>query len=370
MDSPRVFDGHNDTLLDLHVDARGGGRSFFERSRDGHVDLPRALAGNYAGGCFAVFVPNADYEAELVETADGYAVPLAPAVEHERAKSFTYDVLADLYRVERQSRDRAGTIEPNNGDDGSGDGDDLAAFRVARTAADVREGVAADDVVVALAHLEGAAAVAPDLGNLDLLYAAGVRSLGLVWSRPNAFGEGVPFAYPRTPDTGGGLTDAGRDLVAACNDRGIVVDLAHATERTFFDTAAVTTGPLVVSHTAAHAICPSTRNLTDEQLDAVADTDGVIGIAFCAENLDPDGDQDTDLPLSVVVDHVAYVADRVGVDHVAIGSDFDGATVPDSVGDVTGLPALFDALRDRGFTAADCRAVAHENWLRVLDATL
>ncbi|WP_137287381.1 dipeptidase [Halorussus salinisoli] len=344
----RIFDGHNDTLLDLHLESRGGGRSFFERSESGHVDLPRAREGGLGGGFFAVFVPNEDYEYERREIDEGYETDLPPAVSHERAKHFTYDVLARLHRIAADSEGAVRVV---------GEYDDLEA-----TLAD-------SETIAAIPHLEGAEAVAPDLSNLDFLYAAGVRSIGLVWSRPNEFGHGVRFEYPGTPDTGPGLTDAGRDLVRACNEEGILVDLAHATEATFREAAEVSTDPLVVSHGAVHGVCPLSRNLTDEQLDAVADSDGVVGVTFAAGQIRPDGESDPDAPVSTVVDHVEYVAEQVGVEHVALGSDFDGATVLDSIGDVTGLPDVLAECRERGFGDEEIRRIARDNWLRVIRAT-
>ncbi|SDM06672.1 membrane dipeptidase [Halogranum gelatinilyticum] len=344
--SPLVFDGHNDTLLDL-LHGRSGERSFFEASECGHLDLPRARDGGFGGGFFAMFVPSED-GLDLVETDEGYEVPHPPAVRHECAHEMTqrlFDLLTTL-------------VEESEGQ--------LRLVRTAAELADCFDG----DTLVALAHLEGAEAVAPDLSNLTDLYDAGIRSIGLVWSRQNAFGYGVPFRYPASPDIGPGLTDAGEELVAACNDLGIVVDCAHLNERGFWDVAETSDDPLVVTHTAAHELCPSSRNLTDEQLDAVADSGGVVGITFGVSDLRPDGEFDADVPLSTLVDHVAYVADRLGVDHVALGSDFDGTTVPDSLGDVSGLPAVFDELRARGFDADGVEKVAHDNWLRVLDETL
>jgi len=343
-DGPRVFDGHTDVLLDLHLPERGHGRSFFERSAHGHLDLPRARDGGYAGGLFAIFVPNDGPVGHLDRTAGGYKVPLAPAVPPARAKRFTAEVLERLNRLEAAA-----------------DGE----LVVVRDVDGLRAGLAAG-AVVAVVHLEGAAAVDPDLGNLDRLYAAGVRSIGLTWSRPNAFGHGVPFAYPRSPDTGPGLTEAGRTLVRACDERGILLDLAHLNERGFWDVAALTERPLVVSHAGVHAICPSTRNLTDEQLDAVGDSGGVVGVTLDVPNLRPDGGNDPATPLGTFVDHVMHVANRLGVEHVALGSDFDGCRIPDAVGDVTGVPRLLDALRDRGFGPADLERFARGNWLRVL----
>lgn len=344
--SPLVFDGHNDTLLDI-LDARSGERSFFEASERGHLDLPRAQEGRYGGGFFAMFVPSED-GLDLVETSEGYEVPHPPVVRHEYAREVTEELFDLLATITDESN---GTV------------------RLARTAAELTD-CFDGDTLVALAHLEGAEAVAPDLSNLTDLYDAGVRSIGLVWSRENAFGYGVPFRYPASPDIGPGLTEAGEELVYACNDLGIVVDCAHLNEQGFWDVAAASDAPLVVTHAGVHELCPSSRNLTDEQLDAVADSAGVVGITFGVSDLRPDGEFDADVPLATLVDHIEYVADRLGVEHVALGSDFDGTTVPDSLGDVRGLPGLFVELRNRGFDDEDVAHIAHENWLRVLGDTL
>jgi membrane dipeptidase len=342
-----VFDGHNDTLLDLRRRRDGESRSFFERSDVGHIDLQRAREGGLAGGFFAAFVPG-DGHRERVVTDDGYETPAPPPLRPGYAARATNELLSGLSDMESES-----------------DG----ALRVVRTAAELRDCLDRD-VLAAVAHLEGAAAVAPDLSNLDALYDARVRSIGLVWSRENAFGHGVPFRHPSSPDTGPGLTDAGRDLVRACNDLGVMVDLAHLNERGFWDVAELSDAPLAVTHAAAHDICPSSRNLTDEQVDAIADSNGVVGVTFCVSDLRADGAVDPDTPLSTLADHVDYLAERVGVDHVAFGSDFDGATIPVDLGDVTGLPRLLAELRSRGYDDAALRKIAAENWLRVLDETL
>ncbi|MBE3112125.1 MAG: dipeptidase, partial [Acidobacteria bacterium] len=186
---------------------------------------------------------------------------------------------------------------------------------------------------------------------------------------PNAFATGVPFRFPGSPDTGPGLTNDGKELVRVCNALGIMLDLSHLNERGFWDVAALSDAPLAVTHTAAHALCPSTRNLTDKQLDAVGESDGVVGVAFHVGNLRADGRQDADTPLSEIVRHVDYIAGRIGIEHVAFGSDFDGAIMPLELGDVAGLPRLIEAMRAYGFDESDVRKVAHENWLRLLERT-
>jgi membrane dipeptidase len=216
-------------------------------------------------------------------------------------------------------------------------------------------------------HLEGAEAIDPGLEALDLWHAAGLRSLGPVWSRPNAFAHGVPFAFPASPDTGPGLTEAGRALVRRCADLGIAVDLSHLNEAGFWDVARIDAAPLIASHSGAHALCAASRNLTDRQIDAIGASGGLVGIVFAVPFLRADGRDDADTPLATIVAHVRHVAERIGVAHVALGSDFDGATIPAELGDVAGLPRLLDGLRAAGFSEEELRAIAWDNWRRTLE---
>jgi membrane dipeptidase len=216
-------------------------------------------------------------------------------------------------------------------------------------------------------HLEGAEAIDPGLEALELWHAAGLRSLGPVWSRPNVFAHGVPFVFPSSPDTGPGLTLAGTALVRRCAELGIAIDLSHLNEAGFWDVARLDGAPLIASHSGVHALSPASRNLTDAQLDAIGASSGLVGIVYAVNFLRADGAEDADTPLATIAAHARYVADRIGVAHVALGSDFDGATIPAELGDAAGLPRLLDALRDAGFTADELRAIAWENWVRVLE---
>jgi membrane dipeptidase len=131
----------------------------------------------------------------------------------------------------------------------------------------------------------------------------------------------------------------------------------------------VSDAPLVATHSNAHALCPSSRNLTDRQLDAVRDSGGVVGVNFAVTFLRADGDEDRDTPISEIVRHVDYLAARMGIDHVAFGSDFDGAVVPDDVGGVAGFPRVVEALAASGYDDEALAKVTHGNWLRVLGGT-
>lgn len=345
-ETPPIFDGHNDCLLRLPDDPE----PFLEGRDGGHLDLPRAREGNLTGGLFALFVsPSPDTtprEQRRRETDEGFRLDPPPQLRPSYAQAITEDLMARLDAILDASEQ----------------------VRMVESVPEIRE-CFDDGTLAVVLHFEGAEPIEPDLSNLEAYYDRGLRSLGLVWSRPNQFGHGVPFEFPGSPDTGPGLTHWGEELVQRCNDLGIVVDLAHLNEAGFWDVAELSTDPLVVSHAGAHDICPSTRNLTDEQLDAVADSDGLVGITFAVNAIRPDGKRETETPVATLVDHVEYVADRIGVEHVAIGSDFDGAQVPEAVGDAAGLPRIFEELADRGFTADQRHNIAVENWLRVLGET-
>jgi len=243
-------------------------------------------------------------------------------------------------------------------------------FKVTRTVEEV-ESCLRDNVMAAILHFEGAELIDTDLNALEVFYQAGLRSLGLVWSRPTAFAHGVPYQFNHSPDTGPGLTAAGKTLVRACNELNIMVDLSHLNEKGFWDVAAISDAPLVATHSNAHVLCPSTRNLTDKQLDAIKERDGMVGLNFFVGMLREDGKNDGDTPLTTMVRHVDHLVERVGIDRVGFGADMSllDITVPDELGDISGLPKLIDALRAAGYDDESLRKITHQNWLRVLRQT-
>jgi membrane dipeptidase len=342
-----IFDGHNDVLLRLANRPADEQRAFLERTDAGHLDLPRAREGGFAGGMFAVFVPSKRRRSDKpARTESGYDVPLPEPPKLADAQRTTLTLAANLFRIEAESEGRV---------------------KVVRTVSELRDCLG-NGTLGAVFHIEGAEAIDPELDMLEVLYQAGLRSIGIVWSRPNAFGHGVPFRYPTSPDIGPGLTDAGKRLVQACNRLGILIDVSHLNEKGFWDVVEISDRPIVATHSNAHALCQVSRNLTDEQLRAIRDSGGMVGVNFAVSFLRSDGRNDADTPLETVVAHVDYLIEHLGVEGVGFGSDFDGATMPKELADAAGLPRLIEALRQR-HDEGTLRKLCTENWLRVLEAT-
>ena len=337
-----VFDGHNDALGKLQSDDRAPA-DFLTGLPERDIDLPRARAGGLAGGLFAI---NAPSPRDGSSRGSLWEMPYSEPVDHAQATAFTAGAIGRAHALVEAS---GGAVAVAT---------DVAALDRCR----------ADGTLAMVLHLEGAEAIDPGLSALDAWHAAGVRSLGLVWSRPSSFGYGVPFRFPASPDTGPGLTPAGLALVRRCAERGILVDVSHLNAAGFADVARLAAAPVVASHSACHALCPATRNLTDDQLREVGRSDGIVGIVFATPFVRADGAKDDTTPLSTLVAHVRHAVEVAGIDHVGLGSDFDGAPMPAALADVAALPRLLGALRDDGFSADEVHRIAWGNWRRVLAA--
>jgi len=254
--------------------------------------------------------------------------------------------------------------------------------------------------------VEGGHAIESSLDRLRELHARGVRYLTLTWN------NGVPWAGSAVGEGGtrtGGLTDFGREVVREMNRLGMLVDLSHVSDSTFFDAVAISRAPVIASHSSARALARSPRNLSDEQLRAVARTGGVVNVNFFSRFLDdeyrareeavearvaaaraePRSGTDSaaatrvaalrdsllaaipQTPFGVLIDHIDHIARVAGVDHVGIGSDFDGVSaLPDGMEDVTRLPRIAQALLDRGWSEADVKKMLGGNMLRVMTRVL
>jgi membrane dipeptidase len=346
------FDGHNDFLLRLMKTLGPREETWLGTAGRGHLDLARMKDAGFAGGLFAIFVPPAssgpppDFKALMADPP--YALPMPPEMTHPQAQPDALAMAGLLHWMERSA--------PND-------------FRVCRSVAGIRAAMA-QGIIAGVMHMEGAEAIGPDLDALYLFHDMGLRSLGPVWSRATIFGHGVPMAFPGSPDTGPGLTEAGLDLVRLCDELGIVIDLSHLNEKGFDDVARVSSAPLVATHSNAHALCDSPRNLTDRQLHMIRERGGMVGFNFATFYLNVDGTADTGTGWDVMLRHLDYLIAQAGEDHVGLGSDFDGCVLPDLIGDVTGVQHLFDAMAAHGYDTPLIAKLARENWLACLDRCL
>ena len=256
-----VFDGHNDALTKDGHAALATGRA------EGHLDLPAdARRGS----------PRRDLR--------GLHADARATITGSRSSATTaYSRLSSRRRCRTPRRRRSRPLQPGR----------LAALehdghvRIARSLADVDAAQADGGPPVAVLHLEGAEAIDPELEALELWYAAGLRSLGPVWSRPNQFAHGVPFIWPSSPDTRPGLTPAGARSSSGAASWGSSSTSATSTRQASGTWSGLGVGPLVASHSAAHALCESSRNLTDRQLDAIGASGGLVGIVFACPFLRP-----------------------------------------------------------------------------------
>lgn len=341
--TPLIFDGHNDLLLRLLL-----GHTTVEQVRNGggkhHIDLPRAIEGGFGGGMFAIFNPDPPgASSSLDNMTDDMA--LSGLLDPDVALRSTVGQAALLRELEQ---------------DGS--------VIICRTANDI-EAALEKPPMAAVLHLEGADSIDPEFRALNVLYALGLRSLGPVWSRKTRWAEGVPFRFPSTGDTGPGLTEDGKRLIRECNRLGIAIDLSHLNEKGMDDIAAITDVPLIATHSNAHAICAHARNLTDRQLDMIAESRGMVGVNFAAAFLRPDGKMRSDFGLDVMLRHLDYLIGKLGENGVGFGSDFDGAMVSREIKDVAGLPKLRQAMLDAGYGAELMTKLCHGNWIDVLRRT-
>jgi membrane dipeptidase len=212
-------------------------------------------------------------------------------------------------------------------------------------------------------HFADADAIDEELELLDIFYALGVRSLGITWSRKNKFGYGAPYKLPGHPNMGPGLTEAGIRLVKKCNEAGIIIDNAHLNEAGFRDVAKHTSKPLVISHGTHHALNPSSRTFTDEMLQTIAASNGIVGISL-------EGVKETHAGIAEdMFRHIDYVAEKAGEDYVGFGSDM---ILPvNENGDVkTFLPDVLNIMSLKGYSESTIQKIASGNWKRVIENTL
>jgi membrane dipeptidase len=346
------IDSHIDTMQRVLV----MGQDLGKRSTAGHVDLPRLREGGIHAPFFAFWVPVYYQGAEAVRRT----LDLRDAMQS----------VLDAYPDEIELATTAGAIE-----------------RIVKSGK-----------ISAFLTIEGGHQIADDLRVLRMFYKLGLRSMTLTHSRNNTWAD----ASTDEP-VHNGLTEFGKDVVREMNRLGMLVDVSHVSDKTFYDTLAVTTRPVIVSHSSMRALSDVPRNISDEMLRALGKNGGVVGINFGEGFVNPkdaealraairietngppltgkqlddyaaadvhklfDGRVKVAATVEDVADHIDYAVNIAGIDHVGIGSDFDGISgPPNGLEDVSKMPALLAVLLKRGYTEHDLKKILGENYLRVI----
>lgn len=316
-----VIDAHCDTILSvINQGPRPGHkpRDFFKRNEEGHIDLPRLKEGGITCQVMALYIE-----------------PQYKPVPSARRCLELLDAFYDL--VDRSDE-----------------------FVMATRAQDILD-AKAQGKVAGLLSIEGGEAIEGSLAVLRSFYKLGVRAMGLTWNQRNDLADGVGEKSAKS-----GLTDLGIAVVKEMEKLGMIVDVSHLSESSFWGVYEVAERPFIASHSNARALASHPRNLTDKQIEAIAEKGGVIGVVFCPPFVDDDRSK---VSLSRLCDHIDHIKKVAGIDHVGIGSDFDGFDVapgsPQVMKDVSEMPKLTEELLSRGYTEEEIKKVLGGNWLRV-----
>lgn len=312
-------------IIDAHCDTvgffcqEGSNYDFLTRNNQHHIDLPRLKESGIILQFFALYIKD----------------------EYKPVGSLAYclRLLDSYYRTTERCSEELQTIY---------------------SATDLHNTLKSPKIATLLS-VEGGEALEGDLAVLRMLFRLGIRAIGLTWNQQNQLATGIGEDKPRL-----GLTDFGKQVIREMNSLGMLIDLAHINRQGFFDTLKVSSDPVVVSHANARAICDHPRNLSDDQLQALRDIDGVVGMSCC-----PDFVDSSHATIDKLLDHFVHVAEVAGVDHLGIGADYDGIQeVIAGLEDVTGLPRLAEGLLQRGFSGEEIDKITHKNFIRVLGKVL
>lgn len=330
-------------IADLHADSLLWNRDLGQRHQQGHVDLPRLQQANVALQVFTVVtkVPsNLKLENNAPDSDDIIKLALAQRWPFSTWSSLLARALHQAQQLQQlaQSHEQFQLLETRA---------DLQTF--------IQNRKQQPQSTAGILGLEGAHALEGRLENVDRLYQAGFRMLGLAHFFDTEVGGSVHGLQQ------GGLTDFGRQVVLKAQKQYMLLDLAHSSPQVIEEVVALSTQPVVVSHTGVKGTCDNARNLSDQQIKTIAETGGVIGIGFWPKAVC--GNDAT-----AIAQAIRYVADQVGVEHVSLGSDFDGTVRAPF--DATGLPFLTAALQEEGFTSEEMSKIMGRNILRVLKAVL
>lgn len=350
-----VVDGHNDVIVESILP----GKDIGKRIKTGHTDLPRLKEGGVDVQVFAVWSDDKKWK-------------------------------KNAYKHANDQIDALEKLIANNPD----------KIELAKSSADI-ERINKDGKIVALIGIEGGNMIEERLDYLETLYNRGARYLTLTWNYNLPWVTAAAMEVKTKDKKGKGLTAHGKDIIRKMNELGMMVDLSHSGEQTFYDVLSITSKPVLVSHSNAAALTPHYRNLKDAQLEALKKNGGVVGVNFYSEFLDSNYPKrvkklyykthkkdstnkeisvgkmygalsakqkhEANAPFENVLKHIDHLVAKAGIDHVAIGSDFDGIeSPPQELEDVTKFPVLTKALLERGYSKEDVAKIMGLNFLRVL----
>lgn len=350
-----VVDGHNDVIVESILP----GKDIGKRIKTGHTDLPRLKEGGVDVQVFAVWSDDKKWKKNAYKHANDQIDALEKLIANNPDKIELAKSSTDIERINKEGK------------------------------------------IVALIGIEGGNMIEERLDYLEALYDRGARYLTLTWNYNLPWVTAAAMEVKTKDKKGKGLTEHGKEIIRKMNDLGMMVDLSHAGEQTFYDVLSITSKPVLVSHSNAAALTPHYRNLKDAQLEALKKNGGVVGVNFYSEFLDsnypkrvkklyykthkkdstnkelsigkmygslsPKLKHEANAPFENVLKHIDHLVAKAGIDHVAIGSDFDGIeSPPQELEDVTKFPVLTKALLERGYSKEDVAKIMGLNFLRVL----
>lgn len=319
-----VVDSHNDTMMKTLDENTWLPILDIRKNTDLHIDIPKLRAGNIKVSYFAAY------------SSAFYGRPNTSA-------SRTLALLNALYYTEK-----------NNGD----------VFKIVKTYNELEKAVL-DKKIAAVPTIEGAYSFTKD-NSRDLLkqyYDLGVRAIGFTWNYSNELAEGLYGSFGDKDGTLSpkGLTSLGKDMVRDLNDLGIIIDVSHLSQDSFYDVIGLTRSPIIASHSGAISVFEHARNLTDDQLLKIKENNGVVGLVYHEEFVNGEGTS----YVKNLVDHMDYMVNLIGIDHVGLGSDFDGARLPKDLEDSSKVYRITDELVKRGYGDEDIKKILGKNHLRV-----
>lgn len=317
----KIFDGHADIWFDVSAKRKNGEEHIV---RDHHLE--RFKAGNIMGGIFIAYLDE-------------------NAIDEE--KEMMWMINSTIHEINQN--------------------DDL--YNIIKNSGDFNKGIISGKLNV-LMGIEGLRAIKKNLDWLDTFYQLGFRHASLTWNEENDLGTGAKGDESR------GITEVGKTTIKKMNELGMIVDVSHANEKTFWGIYETSTKPIIASHSNARSLCDHVRNLTDEQIKAVAETGGLVGAVAYKGFVDLAKEKQT---IERYVDHIDHMVSLVGMKHVGIGFDFCEYLYADRTGKDMNPSGLEDAsyaqnvieeLRKRDYSEEDIRKIAYENFMRVIEVTL